>query len=242
MHFGPKSQTHLIALHGFLGLASDWDEVGLDGVEAVDLWTDVGDDLPHWAYRFNTEIREMNLRPVILGYSMGGRLAMEAVLQAPDLYRGAIFVSANPGLKTASEREARWQSDLQWAERIRKEPWSQWLQDWNAQPVLRSPVSGTARSLKDRKENDFDRERLAMAMTNWSLARQSDFREKLAALKMPVLFVSGSEDSKFTELLRSLPLAPSQRHLVIENAGHRVPWDQPQTFANAVREFLAGVV
>ena len=238
---GPNTDLRVIALHGFLGLASDWDLVGLDELESIDLWTDVGDDLAHWAHRFNTEIREMNLRPILLGYSMGGRLAMEAVLQAPELYRGAVFVSTNPGLPNATkaDRDARWKSDQHWAERIRKEPWETWLQDWNAQSVLQTPPTATIQ-LK-RNEKDFDRERLASALLSWSLARQADQREKLRRLEVPVLFVSGAEDTKFTALLQSLTLAPAQSLKVVAGAGHRVPWDQPQAFARVVREFLAGL-
>ena len=76
---------------------------------------------------------------ILLGYSMGGRLALHYVLQSGiplgDL-RGVIVEGANFGLSNAQEKVLRWQQDLLWAERFCHETPQVVLQDWYQQPVF----------------------------------------------------------------------------------------------------------
>ncbi len=213
----------MIALHGFLGLPQDWSDFGYD---AVDLWKRVT-PLEEWA---NSFVAEVEGQPWLLGYSMGGRLAMHAALAKPEAFGGLILVSANPGIVMESERAMRLRSDGVWARRFREDPWDEVLRDWNAQPVLKG-------SALERPEDAFDREALAKAMDVWSLGRQRDLRKELLSLEIPVLHVVGEEDAKFSQMMSGLELPPTQSLNVIEKAGHRVPWDQPEAFKSAVAEF-----
>ncbi len=205
----------IVALHGFLGLPSDWSI--LDGsfdYEAVDLWRT--SDLP----------LSQN-RPVLLGYSMGGRLAMKFALEHPERWSGAVLVSAHPGLSEG--HDARLASDLEWARKFREMPWEELMHEWNSQAVLRG------RALP-RLESDFNRERLARALDEWSLGRQPNLRADLERLPIPALYVTGADDKKFTSLMKGL-----EQHVVVEGAGHRVPWDQPEKFRTLLRDFLDSV-
>jgi 2-succinyl-6-hydroxy-2,4-cyclohexadiene-1-carboxylate synthase len=58
---------------------------------------------------------------------MGGRLAMHALLESPELWSAAILVSANPGLPAADHpgRAQRMASDESWARRFESDPWEQ---------------------------------------------------------------------------------------------------------------------
>jgi 2-succinyl-6-hydroxy-2,4-cyclohexadiene-1-carboxylate synthase len=214
-NFGPE----VLALHGFLGLAADWSLIPTLPVRALDLW-------PH-ARRGTSWCAAVVNKPILLGYSMGGRLAMQAAVAEPERWSGAVFVSAHPGL--VSGRAERLNADQAWAERFRCDPWFELMRDWNAQAVLASGVT------LERREADFDREALACAMDVWSLGRQEDLRTRLVGLPFPVLYVTGERDEKFTALIGDLRLPNSQKHVVIAGAGHRVPWDRPAEFEMAVR-------
>jgi 2-succinyl-6-hydroxy-2,4-cyclohexadiene-1-carboxylate synthase len=221
-----NSGIELVALHGFLGLASDWLKIPGLNTRALDLW-------PH-ALAGTSWAEGLYGKPVLLGYSMGGRLAMRAAVEEPERWSGAIFVSAHPGL--ASGHAERLQSDLAWAARFRRDPWPDLMQDWNSQAVL--SVGGVL----ERHEHDFDRKALALAIDRWSLARQPDLREGLSRLPFPVLFVTGARDEKFTKLARELRRSELQTHVEVEGAGHRVPWDRPYEFQHLVAGWLAGKV
>ena len=239
----------IIALHGFLGLREDWMQLApqLGDLQAVDLWKDLvelppGDAFELWSEKFCKRVREENriraqagaAKPILLGYSMGGRLAMTAALMAPELFSAAIFVSANPGLSSESERSNRRAQDEAWAKRFMNEPWSEVLSAWTGQPVLASPNKSEMQLA--RTEVQFDRKLLARSMERWSLGAQRDMRRDLATLPIPSLFITGESDRKFTEMTAAMKLG--NRHRVIEGAGHRVPWDRPQAFARAVHDFI----
>ncbi len=248
------------ALHGFLGLPRDWDlfESAVQDhrgrqVRLVkhNLWEELEglDDksLKGWAEKVNQEVEDQRAmgdsRPhLLMGYSMGGRLAMHALLHNPQNWSGAILVSAHPGLTTPEEREARAKNDEKWAERWRSEKWSDVWSAWQALPVFNTTTQTAV--VSERTEREFDRELLAEGMMAWSLSRQDDLLEKLFKFKKPVLWLAGDEDTKFKSIQAGISnrAAREGRTLhkfeVIESAGHRLPWDQPEFFLNSVQEFI----
>lgn len=228
----------IIALHGFLGLASDWER--FHDFHARNLWQDVReikfatDMFAAWTTKFLDELTDEKVW--LIGYSMGGRLSMHALLRAPEKFAGAVLISANPGLAQEAERTVRIEGDAKWAARFSNEPWSNLMTAWNSQPVLKTPPG--APPAFERREADFDRSLLASAMNGWSLGRQQDLRHDLSRLNVPILYLTGSEDAKFTSLVAGLARESGQRYEIIAGAGHRVPWDKPQEFVISLSTFL----
>jgi 2-succinyl-6-hydroxy-2,4-cyclohexadiene-1-carboxylate synthase len=254
--------SHVITLHGFLGLHSDWDiflsAAGVDSTQRalkwknVNLWQEPIDFPERFAEQVQSSFSLGQEKPVLLGYSMGGRLAMEILLKAPDSFAAAVIVSAHPGLRSEAERESRLLNDHKWAERFRSDPWSSLMRDWNKQVVLAPPANpGSDFVSLCRDELAFNREKLAVALEHWSLGRQADLRLQLAQIKTPILFVSGEEDVKFTSLMldwmsllqakASTKTKANIKHAVISGAGHRVPWDRPVAFWKVVDEYLSAI-
>lgn len=243
----------IIALHGFLGLPRDW--LALEPLlgprteppktqlktqlTARDLWRDARDELSleAWSEKFISTLPAGGEKPLLIGYSMGGRLAMHAALLAPERFRGAVFVSANPGLSDEAERRRRIETDSLWARRFLSDEWSKILADWNSQPVLK-PAGPETSEISPRLDADFDRRALANAMNLWSLGRQRDLRRELAQLSIPHCYVTGQEDAKFTELVTAMEKSPAARTEIIAGAGHRVPWEKPADFTRIVRSML----
>lgn len=224
----------IVALHGFLGLATDWNSVFSETdfeFDAVDLWPIASRVRVESAFEDCAEeiLVHAKDRPWLLGYSMGGRLAYHAYLRAPEKWAGAIFVSAHPGLIAEEEKRVRLESDEKWARRFREDPWDVLMRDWNKQGVFTGDGSG----LSSRLETTFDREALARAMDIWSLGRQTDLSERLSELKSFNWCITGDLDKKFTSLIQAMGLG--KRHIQIAGAGHRVPWDQPAQFRDVVR-------
>ena len=89
------------ALHGAFGDAKDWDalaeSLGPDRLAAIDLWIDEYElPLRDWAFVFNRRVAAVDSAPVLLGYSMGARLGLHALIANPQLWKGAILVAAAP--------------------------------------------------------------------------------------------------------------------------------------------------
>lgn len=163
----------------------------------------------------------------VLGYSLGGRmaLALRQYLKSltPQPHVHFVFVSTNPGLAAAADREARFRNDSLWAGRFRSEEWSSLMKDWNAQGVFAGSIGEPMRSRRKSQ-----RELLAKCLMQWSLAKQPDYRPELLQ-KADYLWVTGAKDSKFTDLAQGL-----QNTKTIMSASHRVHLDAPEELAMMV--------
>lgn len=235
-------------LHGAVGNAVDWREHAhvwaKSGIEtrAVDLWRHL-DCCPMPMMEFgrvlNAECRGLGRvgerKPVLLGYSMGGRLALHALLDENPPWQAAVIVGAHPGLaglESEAERVARRASDAEWGARALRGEWQEFLTDWNAQPVLADSGSLTPPSALRRRE-------VARSFIDWSLGAQESLWEELPTIRIPVLWVVGERDEKFRAIAeRAVALLPQAELAVIPAAGHRVPWDQPEEFVERVKGFL----
>jgi 2-succinyl-6-hydroxy-2,4-cyclohexadiene-1-carboxylate synthase len=237
------------ALHGFLGLPEDWQPFSeaFGRMQTPDLWSAVervrdGDDaFASWTQSFIADVEKAGEKSLLIGYSLGGRLAMHAAIARPELFSAVVIVSAHPGLSDEKLREPRMENDRRWAMRFLGEGWAKLIGDWTSQDVFKRPLTAQAEDAiqLSRQETKFDRRALAKAMTLWSLAKQKDLRRSLEDLGTPVLFVCGRDDGKFSEVYEGLRLSDRQSRVVIEGAGHRVPWEQPRAFRREVVQFLS---
>ncbi len=172
---------------------------------------------------------------VLLGYSMGGRIALHMLLQEPGRWRRAVIVSASPGHLSDAAREARIENDRIWAERFLRDDWDAVVADWNAQGVFAHDPPDRL----PRKEGDFDRIALAAALVLGSVARQRDLRPELETLNVPILWLAGAQDAKYAALAEECAaLNPRFTATVLPHVGHRAPWGDPAAFRAAVDDFI----
>jgi 2-succinyl-6-hydroxy-2,4-cyclohexadiene-1-carboxylate synthase len=161
---------------------------------------------------------------VLLGYSMGGRRALH-VLEA-RLFHRAVIVSAGLNAPDAERRER----DEAWARRFENDRWEDVMGDWNAQPVFGGHVL-------ERNETDYDRAELARQLREWSPAVLPPPR--LESIATPVLWVAGERDARYVEIGRAaVARLPHAQLWICPEAGHRVPWEQPEAFRARLRAFL----
>jgi 2-succinyl-6-hydroxy-2,4-cyclohexadiene-1-carboxylate synthase len=205
----------IVALHGFLGRPADWDflhDAGFE-VDAREL-----DDIPRSG---NT----------ILGYSMGGRLALHALLDGAR-YERAIIVSSGLGIEGERERVARREADEKWARRFETEDWETVMRDWNAQPLFGGHV-------RVRRERDDDRSGVVKALRDYSPAALPPLVPRLHEIDIPVLWIAGERDTKYVaEAERAVSLLPKGELWICPGAAHRVPWEQPDAFIARLRALL----
>jgi 2-succinyl-6-hydroxy-2,4-cyclohexadiene-1-carboxylate synthase len=201
----------ITALHGFLGLPSDWDFL-------VDAGFDVrAADLRHIPREGDT----------LLGYSLGGRLALHALLGGAR-YRNAVIISAGLGV----DDPKRIEQDEHWADRFEHSEWYALMRDWNAQPIF----GGHA---MPRHEADFNRQELARQLREWSPAVLPMLAPRLHEIAIPVLWIAGGRDAKYVaEGRKAIELLPRGALWIAEGAAHRVPWEQPEIFAAQLRDFV----
>lgn len=236
-------------LHGSVGLAADWRDLGQRLAErgistrAVDLWRFLECcpmPIADFGRAFNADAggeAKRGGKRVLAGYSMGGRLALHALLEKNHPWQAAIIIGAHPGLETAAERSMRLAADADWAGRALMDKWSDFLESWESQPVL----AGTdKRDARDASRLQLRRREIARSFVDWSLGNQLPLSDRLPEIDIPLLWVVGEQDTKFLALAESATAAmPNAQLAIAPNCGHRVPWLAQDWLAQQIQRFLA---
>lgn len=150
----------------------------------------------------------------------------------PDRYLGALLLSVNPGnFQSDEERAARRASDAAWARRFREDAWDDLMSAWNAQEIFGGQPA------PERIESHYDRAKLAMALTKFSVADQ--FTDPLR-LPSRSAWLAGARDTKFCALLDEMRNAGFPGSFCpIGSAGHRLLHEAPEVVVAALDNLVA---
>jgi len=218
-------------------LADRFDSLGVEvSLSCEDLHEEQSSGFKEWTEGFcqRVERDSQGEKTFLLGYSLGGRLALHACLARPELWSGVIIVSADPGSDGLDQKKLQLKKDGEWAERFRSEPIESLLAEWDDLPVFCSIPNPVPRN-----PEELDAEKIARLFEVFSKGCQRDLLPELSKLQAPpVLYLSGEKDKKYGELGEKLAAScPIVRHRVIPQAGHRVPWENPESFARVLIDF-----
>ena len=181
-------------------------------------------------------------RPHLMGYSMGGRVALHLAVQHPGQFASLILESASPGILNDMERKLRREVDDARAETIRSIPLRHFLEDWYRQPLFSSLSNrpDLLLDLVDAKEGG-NPEWLALAVSAMSPGRQPSLWEVLPNLDLPAFLIAGELDSKYTKLALAMDeKLPRSELRLVDGAGHCVHAEQPDELAHRLRRMLRG--
>lgn len=234
-------------LHGSVGLPADWRKLSEALAErkvstrALDLWRFLEcEPMPigQFGTAFNADASghvDRGQSRVLVGYSMGGRLALHALLEKDHPWKAAVIIGAHPGLEDEAERAERAGADAEWASKALLENWSDFLEAWNAQPALQG---ADIHDSKERSRLQLRRREIARSFVDWSLGHQQPLWDRLGEIDIPVLWVVGEADEKFQALgERACQLIANAKLKLAPNSGHRVPWQAGDWLAQQIGHF-----
>lgn len=242
----------LLLLHGFTGSAADWDShvhwlSGYYSVILIDLLGHGSTDAPTDPTRYEMRRATADLlailmacgveTPHLLGYSMGGRLALHFALSHP--VRSLMLESASPGLPD-SERAARKSSDDALAVRIEQGGIAEFVNYWETLPLFASqtalPEDVRTRQRQNRLMNSA--QGLANSLRGMGTGVQPNLWNRLSALDAPTLLLCGALDEKFVGIGREMAKKMRNARLtIIPDAGHNIHLEQPTRFREEVLRF-----
>lgn len=247
----------LVLLHGFTGSSSNWRHLlplfaGRYRAIAIDLLGHGQTGAPQNPQRYRmdkvaTDVVELlaalTAEPVhLLGYSMGGRLALFLALAAPERVRSLILESSSPGLETEAGRAARRQQDHALADSIEREGIDAFVARWEKLPLFASQQAlpeSTRQALRQQRLQNRP-QGLANSLRGKGTGEQPSLWDRLNELTLPVLVLTGALDEKFTAIgQRMIQRLPAAQLEVIAGAGHTVHLEQPELFGERVLAFLA---
>jgi 2-succinyl-6-hydroxy-2,4-cyclohexadiene-1-carboxylate synthase len=173
-------------------------------------------------------------RFVVVGYSMGGRLALRFALEHPSRVERLVLVSSGPGIADAAERSVRLGEDLASADRIEATPLEAFVDEWAAQPLLAGLPRGVAElAREDRLRNTPSG--LAAALRGLGQGACEPMWDRLAELPMPVRIVAGERDAKYRAIAESAASRiPNAQVICVAEAGHAVQLEKPEAVAAAI--------
>ena len=265
----------VILLHGFAQTPASWNEVARllqargHRAYALDLYARVEDGMDTLCqYVADTvrQVAEVEGAPVLVGYSMGGRVAVETLVrhgfqplrscehgawaEAEESTEGLLpragLVQESAGLGPSDEaaRAALAERNAAWAARLREEGVDAFMDWWETLPLFatQQELPAETRAAIRVERTSHSTEVLAHSLEAWGAHHQATESETIAALSrahvqgLPFLYIAGERDEKYAAVADRLQTVGLPVAL-ISPAGHNTHLEDPAAFAELLACF-----
>ncbi|WP_078544373.1 2-succinyl-6-hydroxy-2,4-cyclohexadiene-1-carboxylate synthase [Litchfieldia alkalitelluris] len=246
----------LLFLHGFTGSTDNWLEpisslISQYRCILIDLIGHGKSDSPEGIqnYTFDYLMKDVLLildkleidKVGLIGYSMGGRLALALAIEFPERFTHLVLESSSPGLNEETDRQERMLTDESLASFIEEEGIKKFVTYWENIPLFASQ-----QNMPDSKKVYLHNQRLnnnpmglANSLKGMGTGVQLPYWGSLHKLNMPVLLLCGELDDKFCIIARKMSsLISNSTFKKINGAGHAIHMEQPEKFGRIVSGFL----
>lgn len=185
--------------------------------------------------------------PVLVGYSMGGRLVAETVVRHPDLpLAGVVLESAGLGPADEDARAAMARRNGEWTARLRAEGVVPFMDWWETLPLFATQrdLSSEVRVAIRAEREAHSAELLARSLEAWGAHHQAAEAATLSAVSdlarqgVPVLYVAGVLDEKYAAVAARAHAA-GVPVVLVPNVGHNVHLESPSAFGGIAEGVLA---
>ncbi|GIU40138.1 putative 2-succinyl-6-hydroxy-2,4-cyclohexadiene-1-carboxylate synthase [Shewanella sairae] len=247
----------VVFLHGFLGSKGDWNEIisqlqddfyciCIDLPGHGDNKTLNCDELQLPTPGFNrcvelivTTLSLLDIQHYhLVGYSLGGRIALHIAKLYPEQLLSLVLESCHPGLQSEADKIARKQNDAAWANKLCTLAIADFLTLWYQQAVFSDLTTAEQRSLVLKRSHN-NPLALANCYQATSLAEQDELWNIPSRLTVTSHFIAGHQDSKFMALAsRWQQQQPLALHC-INASGHNVHLAAPEAFSNKLRTLFS---
>ncbi len=228
----------VLFIPGFMQPATAWAEVA----ELLEPPTTL---LEHAEHSFEGRLREIAAAgegALLVGYSLGGRLALRAALRDPNRHAGLVTVGATAGIEDPSQRSARAEADERLASWIEAAPIEDVVAVWERQPLFADQSEGLIERQRDGRLTQ-DPRQLALLLRTAGQGVLEPVWPELLTFELPILAIAGSRDEGYVRAAKQIAdTAPNGRAAIVEEAGHAAHLQQPEETASliaAVRDDLA---
>ncbi|HEX9253268.1 MAG TPA: 2-succinyl-6-hydroxy-2,4-cyclohexadiene-1-carboxylate synthase [Ignavibacteriaceae bacterium] len=251
-----KTKDYVLFLHGFTGCAEDWFPVFEQMPDkynciAMDIVGHGKSDAPGNVVNYNIEsiINQIkfvkdHLTPnkiFLLGYSMGGRIALSYASVYPEDLKGLILESSSAGIKNDEERQKRYEEDLKIAEFIETHTLEEFIEMWQDQELFNTQRRFSNDKLKKFKKKKASGSKIGYAnsLKGFSTGIMPPVHDKLKKIPLKVLLITGDLDSKFTGInARLAKRFFKAKHKIVRNSGHNTHLEDSKRFIEIVLNYL----
>lgn len=242
----------VLALHGFTGRGGDFcsitEKVQGQGVEVVALDLPGHDGVIATDTSFSLETAFERIEAVapktpfaLMGYSLGGRIALHYAVRNPHRLSRLILIGAQPGLRDEAQRLSRSQADKALADHIMAIGVEAFLQEWAVHPLIKSQmnIQEPLKSLMAIGRKDHVAAGLARALVSYSPGVLPHLWERLSGIACPVSLMVGEYDAQYTQVAHEMKgLLPNAGLIIIPQAGHAAHLENEAVFVFNLLSFL----
>lgn len=247
------NKTLIVYLHGFLGQALDGEIIRLFLKEnlnenvlflspnlfsELDEWNLSLFNFQSWLESFEKKIKEIkhdeNINKIfVVGYSMGGRLALNLAMNPKTVIDKVILFSTHPGIFDKEAKEVRLEWDLVWSQKFLSLNWQNLMEQWDSQGIFEKDKEIV------RNEIFYSRNALAKSFTDFSPRLHRFSFKDLQELTVPLLWATGENDLKYCQLMEELQMkgVPGS-WFVARGLGHRLGFEYHQPLLSKISQFL----
>lgn len=246
----------VVLLHGFTGSRTTWYD--LVALAAKEFTTIAIDHIGHGRSASPAEVEPYRMeravdslvgvvrqlgheRAIWVGYSLGGRTALQVTCRHPEAVAALVTEGASAGLATEAERLARIEADerlAQMAERDLEAFVDHWasIPLWDSQKQTLSEPQRAALKQQRMAQRAIG---LANSLRGMGTGSQTWLGAQLAQIGVPVLLTAGRLDTKYVQAAEEMARAiPDARVRIIEGGGHAAHLEQSEAFNAVVMDFL----
>lgn len=256
---GESHLPTIVFLHGFTGTSATWSEVmahlkGRFRLVAIDLTGHGKTSIPRDERRYTIDEQLKDLETIfqvlnltdftLVGYSMGGRIALAYTVNYPSRVKTLILESSSPGLKTQEERAIRKSADEKLARKIQTEGMQKFVDFWENIPLFDSQKRMTTEKQEMVREERLQQNEVGLAnsLRGIGTGSQPSYWENLKGITIPVHLITGEIDQKFVDISQEMKaVLPNATAQTVKNVGHAIHVEKPVVFATMVVEHILSV-
>ena len=252
--WGRPNKPSIVFLHGFLGAGSDWGEIAAPLAEdyfcvcpdlpghGANITRDFDAQLsiPQLALELRALCAALSLSaPIVVGYSLGGRVALAAAVRHPEIMQALMLESTSAGLDTEAERQARAATDDARAAVLLADGIAAFMRTWYAAPLFESLQMRPQLLAKLQAARMCNDARwMSKVVSELSPGRAASVWAELPSVRLRTVLLAGALDVRYTESAQRMCAAmPNAVCTVVADAGHNVHLEQPTAYIQALRDY-----
>jgi len=234
-----------IFLHGLMGSHEDWSildpYITLPHALYIDIpghgkselaqnssWEKCSRDLLNFIESFEGE-------KVLVGYSLGGRIALQLLANSPETFKSVICESASFGIEKKEQRDQRWLHDKKLFQDIKtREDFIGFLYQWYEMPLFEAMKNKDA-VINKKSQGDF--KQYSHILSLLSVGKQPYLFEKLLKLKDKIIYLAGTKDLKYMNISQKWSNKEGEV-LHFLDASHNIHNDFPKEYSQVLKRFL----
>lgn len=170
----------------------------------------------------------------LVGYSMGGRLALHVALGMAERVTRLVLVSTSAGIEDPGARSARRIADEALADQVESAGIDAFVTRWSQTPLFAGDPSWVRQAVAE-DERRCAPDTLARCLRTLGPGAMAPMWERLGEITIPTVVLAGERDGAYVEHAERLASSiAGARMVIVRGSGHRIALEAPVAVAGAL--------